>query len=329
MVGQSIFQAVVVTVGVSATVLCSLLYFQRVRLDRPPVGTFNGRDVAVLMVFIVLLPVLYLVLPGMVLTGFLVVTFVSALYICLRPLVRPRFVWAAIALMLVTNIVVTETQLGTRTGWQVYWLLTSLIVLVAAVGVSNLYVQGGMRLRHVAWFALLLACYDAFFSLVVPLTPKLADAFEGRPLDPAIGFVMGPWTANIGLGDLLLYCLFMAAAYRAFGRRGAWTALAVIIPFGAIAPSLAPLAISRFVRGGIGVVVPAQVFFGPVAFLAFVWLSRHHVERTPAQWLAERRIAPPQRARASTRRDAVRREPVVVPRAAAVDEVPVPDLAIG
>ena len=50
--------------------------------------------------FIVALPVLYLVVPPGVLTGFLVVTFMSALMIALRPLVSTRVLWVAIPVLL-------------------------------------------------------------------------------------------------------------------------------------------------------------------------------------------------------------------------------------
>ena len=38
------------------------------------------------------------------------------------------------------------------------------------------------------------------------------------------------------------------------------------------------------VREGIGIVVPAQTFFGPVAFLAYRWLSRRTPERSMGEW---------------------------------------------
>ena len=53
------------------------------------------------------------------------------------------------------SIWLSRTMLGTVVGWQLSWLETDVIVLLGAVSVANLYVQGGMRLQHVAWFALL------------------------------------------------------------------------------------------------------------------------------------------------------------------------------
>ena len=54
------FQIVVATVGSLVGAGLRSLFFRRVRLERPPIGTFNGRDLSVLACFIVTLPVLYL-----------------------------------------------------------------------------------------------------------------------------------------------------------------------------------------------------------------------------------------------------------------------------
>ena len=59
--------------------------------------------------------------------------------------------------------------------------------------------------------------------------------------------------------------------------------------FGGFAPSLAPLVISAVVRGNVGVVVPAQLFFGPAAFLGYRLLARSGPERTMGAWLADSR----------------------------------------
>ena len=285
MVAQSLFQVAIASVGALLAAGLAMQYFSKVRLDWPMIGVFNSRDVVALSVFIIGLPILYLVLPSAVLTGFLVVTFLSALHIAAKPIMSARLRWVLIPALLAANIWVTFNLLGSRSGLQVYWLLNSIIGIIAAVGVSNLYVQGGFQLRQVARFALFLGVYDLVFSQFIPLTPQLADAFEGRPLDPAVGFVTGTLQANIGLGDLLLYGLFATAALRGFGRRGALAALGVVGVFGAVVPGLAPLMFAQFVREGVGVVVPAQVFFGPAAFVTYRLLSRKR-ERTVQEWLA-------------------------------------------
>src|SRR6266508_751569 len=246
MLQQTVFQVIVVLVGALSTTAAALVYFRRVRLERPAIGCFNGRDVVILFGFIVTLPVLYLFVPPIVLTIFLVITFVSALSIGYRPVLPRAVLWPAIGLLIGTNIVVARNLLGTTRGWQLYWALTSVAVLFAAVAVANLYIQGGMRLRHVAWFALGLAVYDPIFSFGVPLTAKLADAFAGFPLDPSIGFRAGLNSANIGIG--------------------------------------APLVITAVVRGNVGIVVPAQLFFGPAAFVGYRILARSGPERSMRAW---------------------------------------------
>lgn len=287
MLGQTIFTAIIVLVGALLTSTGALLYFQYVRLERPPLGVFNPRDIGIVLFFILSLPLLYLILPTQVLTGLLVVTFVSALYLALRPFLLARYLWPLLALLMLANIAIAEMLLGTRQGWQLYWVLTSAIVLIAAVGVSNLYVQGGMRLRHIAWFALILAFYDGFFNIVVPIGQKLADRFEGQPLDPSIGFSVSLYSANIGLGDLLVFALFMVAAYKGFGKRGVIASFIIIAIFGAIIPASSPLIIAAFVRQNIGIVIPVQTFFGPAAFVTYWLLSRHAAERSMGQWISE------------------------------------------
>ncbi|MEA2264634.1 MAG: hypothetical protein QOE27_217, partial [Solirubrobacteraceae bacterium] len=136
---------------------------------------------------IVALPVLYVAVPAGVLTGFLVITFMSALMIALRPLVSTRVLWIAIPVLLTANLLVTRSIAEIDGGLQIYWVLTSIVVMIAAVGIANLYIQGGLVLRQIAYFTLFLAVYDTFFTKVVALTPVLAISLQGRPLDPSFG----------------------------------------------------------------------------------------------------------------------------------------------
>jgi plastocyanin len=294
---ETLFQIAVGLVGSLATAVCALAYFRRVRLERPPIGIFNTRDLCVLGVFIVALPVLYVHLPPGVLTAFIVVTFLSALSIALRPLFASRALWVAIPLVLTADIVVTRSMDHMRGGLQLYWLLTSAVVLMAAVGVSNLYVQGGLELRQIAHFTLFLAVYDIFFTRVIALTPLLAVALQGRPLDPSVGFAAGAYNANVGLGDLLVFCLFTIAAYKGHGRRGALTALGVIAVFGAVAPSVTPLVAPGLFGTTAAAFVPIQALFGPAAFAAYRWLARSEARPAVPAPAATPRRARPTRAR--------------------------------
>jgi len=289
LVQQTYLQLVVALAAATTVSLGAVAYLRRVRLERPVIGTFNFRDIATLIAFIVALPVLYLRLPQDVLTVFLLLTFSSALSMGLRPLLRPGAMWPAIGVLLGLNLWVARTMLGTEAGWQLYWVLVSFVVVGSAISVANLYVQGGMRLRHAAWFCLALSVYDFTFSTVLPLTPKLADKFQGHPLNAAVGMRWDVFNAAIGVGDLLAFGIFAAAAYKAYGSNALRPTLALVILFGAVAPSLTPLVIGSFTRGSLNVVVPVQTWFGPPAFLLYRWLRRRYgPERTMREFLAGR-----------------------------------------
>jgi len=303
-VQQTLFQVPIVLLGSLVTCLVALAYLRRVRLERPAVGVFNGRDVVVLYTFIIVLPALYVILPPWALIGFLILTSCAALSIGLRPILPRKYMWPAIGLAIGLNIWMARTLLGTVLGWQLMLVETSILVTLAAVAVSNLYVQGGMRLQHVAWFALVLGAYDVTFSLIIPFIAELADAFIGHPLNPAIGMRWGLYYVDIGLGDMLVYSLFVIAALKAYGPKAARLALAVVAVFGAVAPSVAPLLLDAVTRGNGNAVVPAQVFFGPPALLTYFWLrKRYGRERTFAEFAADPYAAVPPRLRDSVPAD--------------------------
>ncbi len=294
LVWPTFFELIVAVTGSVVSCLVALLYLRRVRLERPAIGTFNRRDIMILFVFIVFLPTLYVVLPQWLLTSFLVLTFVASMSIGYRPLLSPARLWLGIGLLVGLNIWMARTLLGTVTGWQIYWAENSILVILGAVSVANLYVQGGMRLRHVAWFALILAVYDAIFTLVWPVTNELAERFLGFPLDPSVGMRVGLYNASIGLGDLLVYALFTITAYKAYGQAAAKVALALVVLFGAIAPSLAPLLFRELIDARTDLVVPAQTLFGPAAFGCYLWLRhRYGAERTMREFLASSDVVQP------------------------------------
>jgi hypothetical protein len=275
-------------VGTASALVVSaggVAYLRRVRLERPPIGTFNGRDVLVLFVPLSTIPLFYLSLPRWLLTAFLVLTFCAALSFGLRPLLPPGRMWLLIGGLLGLNLWLGTNLLGTVLGWQVYWAENDVVVLLAAVFVANLYIQGGMRLVHVAWFALALAAYDLVFTSAFPLTNALVEEFLGYPLDPSVGMRWGFDNAAIGIGDLLVYGLFVLAAYKGYGRAAARLATGVVLVFGAAAPALVPLLID-YVDARTDTLVPAQFWFGPAAFVTWAWLRhRHGRERTVREFL--------------------------------------------
>jgi len=264
----------------------ALFYFRRVRIERPPIGTFNARDITILFIMVNLIPLFYLQLPRYVLSGFLALTFMASLSIGFQTLLNPWALWGGIGGLLGLNIWLGNNALGTIAGWQVFWLENDILVFLGAISVANLYIQGGMRMRHVAWFGLVLSVYDSIFISVFPVTNEMVQAFLGYPLDPEVGFRIGMTNAAIGIGDLFVYSLFILAAYKAYGKVAFRVALAVTVVFGAIVPATIPLVID-YVDARRDTMVPAQLWFGPMAFLAYLWMKRRYGrERTMQEYLA-------------------------------------------
>jgi hypothetical protein len=264
----------------------ALAYFRRVRIERPAVGTFNARDVAILLVVIGVLPFVYAALPVQAVTWLLALTFGSALFIGYRPVLGPAGIWLGIGLLFGLNIWSSYHNMGTLLGWQLWFVQQGIMVALAAIAVCNLYLQGGMKMRHVAWLALGLAGYDVLFSSYYPLTGRLIFRYLTHPFTPLWGMRFGYVDYAIGLGDLLVYSLFFVAAYKAYGARAATIAAGVIVVMGGFATAFIPL-VFNFTNANLDQIIPAQSLFGPVAFVTYLWMKRHYGrERTMAEYLA-------------------------------------------
>lgn len=289
---QTVTELGVIMTGVIVVCGGALAYFRRVRMERPAIGTFNARDVVILLVFIGVLPFVYGWLPVPLVTCLLVLTFASALHIGYRPLLGPVGIWLGIGVLFGFNIWSSNHIMGTLPGWQVWFVEQGVLVVLAAIAVCNLYLQGGMKLRHVAWLALALAGYDVLFAAYYPLTGRLIARYLTHPLTPLLGIRLGYFDYAIGLGDLLVYSLFFVAAYKAYGPRAAKVAAAVIVVMGGFATAFVPF-LFNFTNSNLDVLVPAQSLFGPAAFVTYLWMKRHYGrERTMVEYLASQDGAP-------------------------------------
>jgi hypothetical protein len=282
----SMFQLIVSVIGATAVTLGALYYFRRVRLERPAIGRFNGRDVLFLFSFLTVLPLIYVVIPRWALMTLLIVTFAAALSIGFGPVIPKTWLWLGIGVLIGADLWMGQRMIDAVSPWHWVWAENSVVVLLAAISVANLYVQGGMKLRHVAWFAGGLAIYDAVFTFVWPVSNLLVRAFVNYPLFPAVGMRIGYDEAVVGLGDLLVYGGFTIAAFKAYGRPGLRVALPLVLVFGAVVPSLSGLVIN-YVDSVLDVVIPAQTWFGPAAVIAYLWMRRRYGrERTTKEYLA-------------------------------------------
>ena len=283
---QTLTEFGVILTGVTLVSVGALVYFRRVRMERPPVGTFNGRDIVILLAFIVTLPFLYALLPNWLITCLLVITFASSLFIGYRPLLGATGAWLGSGLLIGLNIWTSHHLMGTTGGWQLWWAELSVLVGLGSIAVANLYVQGGMKLRYVAWLSLGLAVYDIVFATVLPLTDKLVAGYLANPLDPLLGMRFGIDNYGVGLGDLLIYSLFLTASYKAYGARAARIAFGLIVVVGAGVTAFVPFLLN-FLDTQLDLLVPSQAFFGPAAFLCYLWMRRRYGrERTMGEYLA-------------------------------------------
>ncbi|WP_405791256.1 hypothetical protein OG753_33760 [Streptomyces sp. NBC_00029] len=258
----------------------AIAYFRAVRTPRPPVGVFNGSDIFMMMGFVLALPYLYLALPGAVLPVVLALVFAGGLSVGYQPVIANGRLRRTLIAVLITSVLVSHLAFGETAP--PYWVANSAVVALVVVSATNLNVQGGMRLKNVAWFLLALTAYDAFFAWVVPLTRELSDAVQGYPYAPAAGLRIGEdLGAVVGMGDLLAYALFTTTAYKAYGKRGLRTGIVLVTLFGAVAP-VATLHIVAAATGHAPALIPAQVFFGPAAFLGHLFLRRGGPERRMA-----------------------------------------------
>jgi len=284
------FQLCVTIISSMAACVGALYYFRRVRLERPPIGTFNGRDVSILFVFLVILPVLYLLLPEWALSTVLALTLSSALAIGYGPVLDKTALWTGIGLLVGGQLWMGHNMINNVFNWQFVWAENSIIVLLVAIAVANLYVQGGMQLKHVALFAGGLAIYDSVTTLVWPISNHLIREFVNHPLFPAMGMRISYDEAIVGLGDLLVYAGFAIAAWKAYGRPALRLALVLILVFGAALPTLSGILLN-YVDARLDVVIPAQTWFGPAALIGYWWLRRRYgPERTMQQFMASEDI---------------------------------------
>jgi hypothetical protein len=286
LIQQTLTEFGVILVGVTLVTLGALYYFRRVRMERPPIGTFNGRDIVILLAFIVALPFLYGYLPLWLITCLLILTFTSSLYLGYKPVIGTGRAWLGIGLLIGINVWTSHHLMGSTAGWQLWWAELSIMVGLGAIAVSNLYIQGGMKLQYVAWLALALAVYDIIFATVLPLTDELVAGYLAHPLDPLMGMRFGIDNYGVGLGDLLVYSLYLVAAYKAYGAKAARIAFGLIVVFGALVTAFIPFAIN-FLDQELDLLVPSQALFGPAAFLCYLWMKRRWGrERTMAEYLA-------------------------------------------
>lgn len=273
--GPSLTTVAVVTALVAVTMAGAVAYLRRVRVQRAPVGVYTLRDVVVMSVVLVVLPPLYLHLPTAAVAAVLGLVAGFVAHFTLQPLLG-RAAVPLVAAVLAADLALA--QLHDADGHHPAFLVVNdLLLVLLVVGVVNLYVQSGMRARQVAAFAGGLVVYDYLATVAFPVMVEFFTRVASMPFTPVLGWGSGDDALGVGLGDVLVASLWVAAVEKGFGRRAALVA-ALLGAGAALGIALA------FWSGLLDEVVPVMVVLGPLVLVQYAVLRRRP-ERTTAAYL--------------------------------------------
>src|SRR5260370_288548 len=100
--------------------ICAVLggwgYFRRYGVSRPPIGVFNGKDILLMVLCVILLPLLYLLLPLWLAAGLLLLAASSVCCFTLSPVLRAHWAtWVSVLVLLAIYDVVATSLLPLTT----------------------------------------------------------------------------------------------------------------------------------------------------------------------------------------------------------------------
>lgn len=259
--------------------ILSWFYFRRYRMTRPPLGVFNLWDVAFTMAAILLIPYLYLLLPRWLVTGLLALGVLGILYVVFEPMGRSgRVAWLP-TLLIISLTLVAWWRFGPLSP--VFLAVNNVVQVLVVIGVSNVWVQSGLKARDATILGVALVIYDLVFTSFLPLMADIFTQVEGLPFAPVVGWPVGEGLGLIGLGDLLLAAVFPLVMLKAYSRTAGLVALAVSVA------ALAGVMALPFVLPS-SAVFPVMVVLGPLMLVQYLyWRRRLGPERTmKAYWQA-------------------------------------------
>lgn len=273
----------VVTAAAVLALLAGWGYFRRYQVFRPPIGVFNIRDVGLFIGGIILIPYIYMIAPTWLVMAMLTLVTLGPVYIALEPALPTRWLtWLVIVPLLGTDIALAVV-VGTNSG--AFLALNNLVLIIAVVGVTNLWAQSGLSGRDVTIMAGVLCVYDVLATSVFGLMGDLFARLIGLPFMPLIGWAAGAGL-GLGLGDLLLATTFPLVMRKAYGKRAGLVALGVDIA--GVAGMLAAVELRLF-----GQILPVMTVLGPLMIAQYTYWRRRGPERRTWRYLAAEPVAVP------------------------------------
>ncbi len=250
-----------------ATTLLSWGYLSRYRVSRPPIGVMTLGDVCVLIAGIILIPYLYLALPGWLVSAILALGSVGILQLLWQPVLPGAWPSWVVAGGLAGANVLLAAQAGTSS--LAYLALNNLVLMLLVAGVSNLWVQSGLTARELALMAAALTVYDLIATALLPLTVDLITRLAMLPFTPVLAWPAGDGTwLGLGLGDLLLATVGPLVLRKAFGRTAGIVAFAIAV---ATIAAILTLPLVGLLQGAF----PVMVVLGPLLVGQYaVWIRR-------------------------------------------------------
>ncbi|MCO6007357.1 hypothetical protein NE236_20465 [Actinoallomurus purpureus] len=243
---------VLVTIGLAVG------YLAKVRMPRPPAGLFVRSDIVIMVALLVIMPFAYLDMPAaLVCTVFGLTVFVG-LQFTLAPLIGGRGAVAVATPACAFEIVAYFAHWSTA-----LMLVNDVALVVVATGVTNLWVQTGMRPPLVAGFAAALVVYDTVATGLSSVTSDFMHLVNGIPFAPMLAARYTPEPIMMGLGDTLMLTLWPLVAIKSYGRAAGICAIAVdVLLMAAVFAGFATGAITYIpLLTPLGLLIVAQYFY--------------------------------------------------------------------
>lgn len=264
--------------------LAAWLYFRRIRVERPPVGVFNLRDVTFTFVTLVVIPPLYLDLPSWLVASILVLMATGLTYLTVSPVLGRRMATMTAGGLAISEATLTILGYGQSTG---FVIMNDIAIGLLVVGVCNIWAQSGIQARDVAVFACAVGVFDLVATWLMPLMLEFFTRVRALPFAPMLAVGTGTGSIVIGLGDLLFVVLWPLVAVKAFaGRAGLFAAastMGCVVTLGA-----------AFYAGLLNAAVPAMVFIAPAIVVQYILFRRWYgAERTMGVFEAANRAGAP------------------------------------